>query len=396
MTEFDAFYYDEKFFINGTKEYTLGSILEKYLQKSFKGVKDKLGFCKEYLRLLHYPETHSQMTSCEMIFTEAISFFDRAEEYIHSLPPYNTFPLRDSGLYDIFNRHTVLFKIDDNEIEHEWFDYDKYDSYDDYNEDDDAGTVYHEPMYEHDRMLTSFRPGDPLDEIDDPDTIDEVLKLNAELKDFIYHYITIFEDLLRVKRAYEPFLEKIHSREEFLTNEEIADVLDEFNSEANKKLNNYDKLIPSGTMTLTYKVLKRKKTSVLCENYHFTTIGGFLYIELFKGLQNRYLPRKCDLCGRYFVLERGFYSNYCKRPVKGQPDKTCRDLGHRKRFNDKLKTDPIWSVYHKAYKAHYARYLKKKMTQAEFQKWADYAIEMRTKALDGNVEYDEYVRDMKK
>ena len=47
MTEFDAFYYDEKFYINGTKEYTLGSILEKYLQKSFKGVKDKLGFCKE-------------------------------------------------------------------------------------------------------------------------------------------------------------------------------------------------------------------------------------------------------------------------------------------------------------------------------------------------------------
>ena len=42
------------------------------------------------------------------------------------------------------------------------------------------------------------------------------------------------------------------------------------------------------------------------------------------------------------------------------------------------------------------RYLKKKMTQAEFQKWADYAIEMRTKALDGSVEYDEYVREMKK
>ena len=193
--------------------------------------------------------------------------------------------------------------------------------------------------------------------------INEVLKLNAELKDFIYHYITIFEDLLRVKRAYEPFLEKIHSREEFMTNEGIAEMLDEFNSAAAQKLNNHDKLVPSGTMTLTYKVLKRKKTSVLCENYHFTTIGGFLYIELFKGLQNRYLPRKCDLCGRYFVLERGFYSNYCKRPVKGQPDKCCRDLGHRKKFNDKLKTDLIWSVYHKAYKAHYDR-----MSYRRFQK----------------------------
>ena len=224
-------------------------------------MKDKLGSCKEYLRLLHYPETRTQMADCEYIFTEAVSFFDRAEEYIHALPPYNSFPLRDSGLYDIINRHSVLFEIDDNEIEHEWFDYDKFDSYDDYNEDDDRGTVYHEPMYEHDRMLTSFSPGDPLDEMDDPDMIDEVLKLNAELKDFIYHYITLFENLLRVKLVYEPFLEKIHSREEFLTNEEIAEMLDEFNSEANQKLNNYDKLIPSGTMTLSYKVLKRKKTS---------------------------------------------------------------------------------------------------------------------------------------
>ena len=42
------------------------------------------------------------------------------------------------------------------------------------------------------------------------------------------------------------------------------------------------------------------------------------------------------------------------------------------------------------------RYLKKKMTQAEFQKWADYAIELRNKALDGMIEYDEYVREMKK
>ena len=91
MTEFDAYFYDYKFYINGTKEYTLGSILEKYLQKSFKDLKDKLGTCKEYLRVLHYPETYKQMTDCEMIFTEAISFFDRAEEYIHTLPPYNTF-----------------------------------------------------------------------------------------------------------------------------------------------------------------------------------------------------------------------------------------------------------------------------------------------------------------
>lgn len=63
-------------------------------------------------------------------------------------------------------------------------------------------------MYEYYRMLTSFRSRDPLDEIDNPDMIYEVLKLNAELKDFIYHYIAVFEALLHVNLAYEPFLLK--------------------------------------------------------------------------------------------------------------------------------------------------------------------------------------------
>ena len=40
--------------------------------------------------------------------------------------------------------------------------------------------------------------------------------------------------------------------------------------------------------------------------------------------------------------------------------------------------------------------VKKKMTQTEFQKWADYAIVLRNKALNGDVDYDDYVREMKK
>ena len=49
-------------------------------------------------------------------------------------------------------------------------------------------------MYEHYPMLISFHSRDPLDEIDEPDMIYEVLKLDAEPKDFTYHYITVFED----------------------------------------------------------------------------------------------------------------------------------------------------------------------------------------------------------
>ena len=36
MTEFDAYYYGNKFYIGGNKEYTLGEILTKYLSKNLK------------------------------------------------------------------------------------------------------------------------------------------------------------------------------------------------------------------------------------------------------------------------------------------------------------------------------------------------------------------------
>lgn len=54
--------------------------------------------------------------------------------------------------------------------------------------------------------------------------------------------------------------------------------------------------------------------------------------------------------------------------------------------------NPVWLAYSRAYKQHYARYLKKKMSQAEFQKWADYALELRQQALDGTLDLEEYQR----
>ena len=69
-------------------------------------------------------------------------------------------------------------------------------------------------------------------------------------------------------------------------------------------------------------------------------------------------------------------------------DKICRDVGHRKKYADKVKNDPVWQ--------HYARYLTKKITQAEFQKWADYALELRQRALEGELVFEEFRREIRK
>lgn len=59
-------------------------------------------------------------------------------------------------------------------------------------------------------------------------------------------------------------------------------------------------------------------------------------------------------------------------------------------FKDKLKNDPVWEIYNRAYKQHYAHFMKDKMTKAEFSEWGEYAIELRTKAANGELEIEEY------
>jgi len=369
MFEFDAHFYDTKIFIGGKKEYKLGEILEKYLSKNIKGLDDIYHKCKRYVGHLHYPESQEEANSCDELFQEAILFYSRIDEIISSFPPYNSMNLKTNRLYDLLNEYTWMF---DNEPNHDPEDK----NYPEYN----------------DHFYTDI----PLDAIDNADTMDEILKFNDVLKVFATEYLTFIEDLIKVKNVYEPFLELLHSQSKYLDNNETAKVYSDFMKQTTGKLYPYEKLKPSGSITISHTVLRQKESSVLCESYHFSTIGAFLYIELFKGMEQHFLPKKCGYCGKYFLLEGGIFSDYCTRPVKDKEGKVCRDVGHRKKYADKVKNDPVWLTYSRAYKAHYARYMKKKMTQTEFQKWADFALNIREKALNEEFSFDEYCEKIKK
>lgn len=47
-------------------------------------------------------------------------------------------------------------------------------------------------------------------------------------------------------------------------------------------------------------------------------------------------------------------------------------------------------------KAHYTRYLKKKMTAAQFERWSRFAVELRRKVEQGEISLESYVAELKK
>lgn len=366
MTEFSAGFNGTRIFVDGEKEFQTGEILTKYLSKNFKGLDDIHFRCKRYAGILRYPETSSEAVEFNRFIQGAISFYNKVEDIILSLPPYNVIKPKRNRLEDILEEYGWLFE-------------DEYD-------EEDALLGYH----------NNYTVDMALEDYDKADTIDAILEFNLKLKKLAAKYLVFIEDLIRVKTVYEPLLERIHSQSRYLDNTETAQVIYDFTTDIKVRMKEYEKLKHTGNMQLSYTVIYKKKSPVLCELYRFETIGAFLYIELFKGLEQHYLPKKCGYCNRYFLLEAGIFSDYCTRPVKGMEDKICRDVGHRKKYADKVKNDPVWQTYVRAYKQHYARYLTKKITQAEFQKWADYALELRQRALEGELVFEEFRREIRK
>lgn len=61
-----------------------------------------------------------------------------------------------------------------------------------------------------------------------------------------------------------------------------------------------------------------------------------------------------------------------------------------------VKRDPIWLAYNRAYKAHYTRYMKKKMTVSEFEEWSRQAVVWRIQAEQGKLKLTEYEILLKK
>jgi hypothetical protein len=144
--------------------------------------------------------------------------------------------------------------------------------------------------------------------------------------------------------------------------------------------------------SIQYEIRISKATGQpqLFEKMFFKRLSDFIYVGFFKSLMNENVPKKCKSCGKYFLQEKGFIYEYCDGIAPNEIDKTCRDIGSTKSFQDKVKSSKVWSIHQRAYKKYYARVMKKKMTKSDFMLWAENAESLRDKALAGQMSAEEF------
>ncbi len=140
--------------------------------------------------------------------------------------------------------------------------------------------------------------------------------------------------------------------------------------------------IDAPQVNVQYAVLEKDgKTHELVEKIYFDHLADFIYVEFMKGLQKGFVPKRCANCGRWFLQEPGMTYNYCPEIAPGETELTCRDIGSRASFRDKVKNNMVWQVHQRAYKKYFARTKKGTMTKTEFEAWAREAEGLRDRAL---------------
>ena len=64
------------------------------------------------------------------------------------------------------------------------------------------------------------------------------------------------------------------------------------------------------------------------EYYEAQMLQTLLKTDFYKGLEAGHVIRKCEFCGRYFLLRKGYHTKYCDQPNPDQPEFTCAQLGY--------------------------------------------------------------------
>ena len=120
-----------------------------------------------------------------------------------------------------------------------------------------------------------------------------------------------------------------------------------------------------------------REVRVMVERWTVSCLQDFLYLELGKAIDKGNAPRQCRLCGRWFLHEQGDKTVYCERVAPGETEKTCREVGARAVFENKIREEETWKLYKRAYKKYYARVMKGNMGREEFNAWVEHAAAQR-------------------
>lgn len=86
------------------------------------------------------------------------------------------------------------------------------------------------------------------------------------------------------------------------------------------------------------------------EYYEADRLQTLLKLDFYKGLEAGHLIRRCENCGRFFLLQKGYHTKYCDLPNPNNPKYTCAQLGYRLRgVKEEAEDSPLTQALYRCF-----------------------------------------------
>ena len=170
------------------------------------------------------------------------------------------------------------------------------------------------------------------------------------------------------------------------------------------------------TQSGKYIAVKKNAKSVnatLAKRLNFDRYYSFILTDFFEGLHYGHYPRRCEICGKYFLIQSARRQKYCSYGIAPELYRgkkiTCRKYAAVLNRKEKAENDPIAAVYNRrcaairteygrgTIKAEFAETAKRLAKEHKLRAQTDdrYAKEEYRKAMSREVLYAETDKKMK-
>lgn len=168
-----------------------------------------------------------------------------------------------------------------------------------------------------------------------------------------------------------------------------------------------------GGRYIAVKKNTKSKNATLAKRLVFDSYYSFILTDFFEGLHYGHHPRKCEICGRYFLMQSARRQKYCSYGIAPELYRgkkiTCRKYAAVLNRKEKAENDPIVSLYNRrcsairtecgrgTIKAEFAETAKRLAKEHKLRAQTDdrYAKEEYTKAMSREALYAETDKKMK-
>ncbi len=102
---------------------------------------------------------------------------------------------------------------------------------------------------------------------------------------------------------------------------------------------------------ISVKKNAKSVTGIVAKRLNFDSYYSFILTDFFEGLHYGHYPRKCEICGKYFLMQSARRQKYCPYGIAPELYRgkkiTCRKYAAVLNRKEKAENDPIVSLYNR-------------------------------------------------